>query len=259
MEIEAIPAFRDNYLWLARAGRTAIVVDPGDAAPVAARLHECGLRLAAILITHHHADHVGGLVKLAGTYAAPVYGPAHEAIEGVTHPVREGDWVELTDWEEAPPLRFQVLEVPGHTLGHVAYYRPNTLFCGDTLFGAGCGRLFEGTPQQMWGSLARLAALPPDTLVYCAHEYTESNLQFAAVADPDNPALAERRRQVAELRAAGRPSVPFRLAEELATNPFLRAGEPALRAAAAGMSGRQPESATDCFAMLRAWKDAFRA
>ncbi|MBL8482844.1 MAG: hydroxyacylglutathione hydrolase, partial [Rhodocyclaceae bacterium] len=175
------------------------------------------------------------------------------------HPVREGDVVEVTDWEEASPLRFQVLEVPGHTLGHVAYYRPNTLFCGDTLFGAGCGRLFEGTPQQMWDSLRRLAALPPATAVYCAHEYTQSNLNFAAVADPDNVALAARQLRVAELRAAGLPSVPFTLAEELATNPFLRAGEAPLGAAAAGASGREPVSAADSFAMLRAWKDIFRA
>ncbi|MBV2263778.1 MAG: hydroxyacylglutathione hydrolase, partial [Thauera sp.] len=186
MDIIPIPAFRDNYIWLVHDGRHALVVDPGDATPVEEALREHGLALAAILVTHHHPDHTGGIGALVASHRVPVYGPARESIAGVVHSVADGDEIHLP----APAIALRVLEVPGHTAGHVAYVgmdsEPGLVFCGDTLFSAGCGRLFEGTPVQLGHSLARLAALPPDTRVYCTHEYTLSNLAFARAAEPDN-------------------------------------------------------------------------
>jgi hydroxyacylglutathione hydrolase len=182
----------------------------------------------------------------------PVYGPALEAAEVVTQPLDDGARVLLPELDAT----FEVLHVPGHTLGHVAYYRLGELFCGDTLFGAGCGRVFEGTSEQMQASLARLAALPADTRVYCAHEYTQSCLRFAATVEPGNAAIGARAEHVARLRAAGRPSVPATLAEELATNPFLRWGAPAVRAAAAARLGHAPADDAATFAAIRAWRDS---
>jgi hydroxyacylglutathione hydrolase len=253
LEIFPLPAFEDNYIWcLRRDGRLA-VVDPGDAGPVLAHLEKSGERLAAVLITHRHRDHTGGIADLTARHPAPVFGPAAESIPGVDHPVAGGDTVALP----ALNLKFQVLDVAGHTRGHVAYYLAGSLFCGDTLFGCGCGRLFEGTPAQMHAALGRIGALPPLTLIYCAHEYTASGLRFARAVEPDNLAVAERSARVRALLAERRPSVPFTLAEELATNPFLRCRAPAVVAAARARLGREPTDEIEVFAALRSWRDAF--
>jgi hydroxyacylglutathione hydrolase len=253
-----IPAFADNYVWLLREGRAAVVVDPGDAAPVQAYLDREGLDLAAIVATHHHGDHVGGIDALVARRRVPVYGPAGEDIPARTHAVREGDRVVLGELG----LELRVLDVPGHTAGHVAYAGhvgdAPVLFCGDTLFAAGCGRIFEGTPPIMWASLAKLAALAPDTRMYCAHEYTLANLRFAAAVEPANAALASRARRDATLRDQGRPTVPSTIGEELATNPFLRVREPAVCAAAQAHAGRSLDGDVAVFAELRAWKNTFR-
>lgn len=253
MQVIPLPAFRDNYIWLLRVGRSAAVVDPGDAGPVINYLALHGLSLVAILNTHHHGDHVGGNRELLEKFDVPVYGPRHEFIPGLTHPVDESTIVPLP----ALGLEFQVLDVPGHTLGHVAYYGANSLFCGDTLFGCGCGRLFEGTAEQMHASLQKLAALPPDTLVYCAHEYTLSNIRFAKVVEPDNPDLQAREREVLALLARHQPSLPSTLDLERRTNPFLRADQAAVRAAAERHSGKKLGDDGAIFAALRAWKDDF--
>ena len=253
-----IPAFADNYVWLLREGRAAVVVDPGDAAPVQAYLDREGLDLAAIVATHHHGDHVGGVEALVARRHVPVYGPARESIPARTRALREGDAVDL----DALGLELLVLDVPGHTAGHIAYTGrvadAPVLFCGDTLFAAGCGRIFEGTPATMWTSLQKLAALDPATRVFCAHEYTLANLRFAAAVEPANVALAQRRVRDAALRDRGQPTVPSTIADELATNPFLRAGEPAVRAAAEAHAGRRLDGEVAVFAELRAWKNGYR-
>jgi hydroxyacylglutathione hydrolase len=225
-EISPIPAFKDNYIWLLARGTQAFVVDPGDASPVIARLVADGLDLAGILVTHHHADHQGGIAALCERYQPAVYAPAVESITGTTHPLKGGETLDILG------SAVQVLAVPGHTLGHLAYLAPGALFCGDTLFGAGCGRLFEGTPAQMHDSLSSIAALPDETLIYCAHEYTEMNLRFALTVEPGNLALRQRADDAARLRAAGRPTVPSTLASEKASNPFLRCTQPAVITAA---------------------------
>ena len=249
-DVSFIPAFKDNYIWLLTRGRRAVVVDPGDAVPVEARLAADGLSLEAILVTHHHADHQGGVGALAARWHPAVYAPAKESITGCTHSLAGGERITILD----SPV--DVLAVPGHTLGHLAYVAPGMLFCGDTLFGAGCGRLFEGTPAQMVASLASLAKLPDETAVYCAHEYTSMNLGFACAVEPENPAIAARAARVAEKRAAGRPSVPSTLAEEKATNPFLRCSEPAVVAAAMAR-GSVDSTPTAVFAAIRAWRNVF--
>lgn len=250
LEVDLIPAFKDNYIWLLRRGDRVAVVDPGDAAPVMARLQADGLQLEAILVTHHHADHQGGVAELAEYWQATVFGPADESIIACSRPLSGGDRIDVLG------QKFDVLAVPGHTAGHIAYRMPGAVFCGDTLFGAGCGRLFEGTPAQMADSLARLAALPDDTLIYCAHEYTAANLNFAAAVEPDNPAIRRRSAAVAERRQAGLPTVPSTLREEKATNPFLRCSEPAVVAAA---RQRDPaaQDPVSVFAAIRAWKNVF--
>ncbi len=250
--VRPLAAFRDNYIWLIACGDSAVVVDPGDAAPVEAVLAETGLRLRAILVTHHHADHQGGVAHLATRFGAAVYGPAAESITGLDHPLRGGERIVI----EGIDIAFDVLAVPGHTLGHLAYLAGNRLFPGDTLFGAGCGRLFEGTPAQMAASLARLAALPDDTEVYCAHEYTEMNLRFAAAVEPENPAIRQRVQAVAALRSQGAPTLPSTIGLERATNPFLRCREPGVIAAAR----RHDPSAQDevsVFAAIRRWRNEF--
>ena len=249
-EILLIPAFKDNYIWLlVRDGRAA-VVDPGDAAPVMARLEALQLRLETILITHHHADHQGGVGELVARWQPRVFGPAEESITGCTDPLSGGEAIDVLG------ERVAVLAVGGHTRGHIAYYVPGALFCGDTLFGAGCGRLFEGTPAQMCASLDRLAALPDDTLVYCAHEYTEANLRFAAAVEPGNAALRARVARVAALRAAGRSSVPSTLGEEKASNPFLRCNEPAVIEAALAHAAVDA-SPVAVFVAIRSWRNNF--
>jgi len=261
LTLTPIPAFDDNYLWLLDNGREALVVDPGDAAPVAAALDARGLTLAGILLTHHHGDHVGGVEALRPRLQGPVYGPAREALPGPVTRVQGGDAVELLG------LRFAVLDVPGHTAGHVAYFAAEVpgadplLFCGDTLFSAGCGRLFEGTPAQMHASLQALAALPGATRVCCAHEYTLSNLRFARAADPGNAALADYAARCEAERAAGRPTLPARLGTEVRINPFLRCAEPALLASARRHAPHPLPAApspVEVFAALREWKNGFR-
>jgi hydroxyacylglutathione hydrolase len=263
--IVPVPAFADNYIWLLRdrERRRAAVVDPGDAAPVLEALAAAGLSLAAVLVTHHHADHVGGLPALRAAFPdAVVHGPAASLVEGIDRRWRAGDTVELDGFD----ARFEVIEIPGHTLDHIAFFacrigeddtRP-VLFCGDTLFAGGCGRVFEGSAAQMTASLGRLAALPDDTLVYCAHEYTTSNLRFARAVEPGNAPLAERERQTAALRAEGKPTVPSTLALERATNPFLRTGAADVRRAAQARLGHAPVDAIEVFAAVRQWKDGFR-
>lgn len=256
-----VPAFDDNYLWLLDDGRDALVVDPGDAAPVQAALQQRGLRLAGILVTHHHGDHIGGVDALRPLLDGPVYAPLRERIPEPNQRVQGGDTVSLLG------LSFQVIDVPGHTAGHVAYFWPGApgenpiLFCGDTLFSAGCGRLFEGTPAQMHASLQALAALPGETRVCCAHEYTLSNLRFAREVDPDNAALAAHTAWCEAERAAGRPTLPARLATELGINPFLRCNEAALHAAAhrhAPLKLHATANPVEVFATLREWKNNFR-
>jgi len=249
-EISFIPAFKDNYIWLLRRERQAFVIDPGEAAPVLARLSADGLALAGILLTHHHADHQGGVAELTERRRVPVFAPAGESITGRTAPLSGGETLNLAG------CAVRVLAVPGHTAGHLAYLAGERLFCGDTLFGAGCGRLFEGAPAQMAASLERIAALPPTTLIHCAHEYTEANLRFARAVEPDNPAIVARQAQVAERRRAGLPSVPSTLAEELATNPFLRCRQPAV-IAAARQRGAPDDTPVAVFTALRAWRNDF--
>jgi hydroxyacylglutathione hydrolase len=251
--VEPIPAFDDNYLWLLVRGTDAAVVDPGDAAPALHRLQQRNLRLRAILVTHHHGDHVGGVAALAQATGARVYGPRHESIPARDVALGGGERIDVLG------ATFEVLAVPGHTLGHVAYHAPSlrVLFCGDTLFAAGCGRLFEGTAEQMAASLARLAGLPADTRVYCAHEYTLSNLRFARAVEPDNEALLQRQQACIALRERGEPTVPSTIAEELATNPFLRCDAPAVRRAAEARAGRPLPTTEAVFAAVREWKDAF--
>ncbi len=250
--VEPIPAFRDNYIWLLRRGDAAALVDPGDAAPAVAALEGAGLRLAAILVTHHHADHQGGIADLVERYRPEVFGPAAESITGLTRPLAGGEVVALP----ALGAAFRVLAVPGHTRGHLAYAGHGCLFCGDTLFGLGCGRLFEGTPVQMAASLDALAALPDDTRVYAAHEYTQMNLPFALAVDPHNAALASRALDVAARRARGEPTLPSTLGLEKATNPFLRCREPALVAAARSRDAAAADPVA-VFAALRAWRNEF--
>ena len=241
-----------------REGRRAAVVDPGDAAPVQAYLDQERLTLTGIVITHHHWDHVNGIEALAAQFHVPVFGPAREAIPGRTHALVEGDTFIVPE----TGLELATLDVPGHTAGQVAYVGANEdhpiTFTGDTLFTCGCGRLFEGTPAQMVASLAKLAALPADTRVYCGHEYTLANVRFALAVEPGNRALIDRQKREQAKRDRGEPTVPSEMADERATNPFLRAGEPAVFAAAQAHAGRPLADAIDSFATLREWKNGFR-
>ena len=252
-----VRAFEDNYIWVIRgiSSTHAALIDPGDAAPVLAALPRMGITPAAILCPHHHGDHVGGIPALLRQFPGlPVYGPAHENIENLTQRLRDGDEVRLPELG----LRFRVLEVPGHTRGHLAYYGHGWLFCGDTLFSAGCGRLFEGTAAQMHASLTRLAALPGDTLVYCAHEYTLANLRFAQAVEPDNADIATYRREAEAQRARNEPTLPSTLERERRINPFLRASLPAVRAMTEKQAGVLLPDSLSVFAAVRRWKDGFR-
>ena len=256
LDVTPIPAFSDNYIWcVTRAGESdAFVVDPGDGDAVLAALEQRGLTLAGVLITHHHLDHTGGLDRLLGHRQVPVFGPHNPGIKQISRRLGEGDHIEVlgVDW--------QVIEVPGHTLDHIAYFgNPGTptLFCGDTLFAGGCGRVFEGNPAMMLASLEKLAALPPDTLVYCAHEYTMANLAFAAAVEPENPELRARVARDQALRDNNKPTVPSTLRLELETNPFLRCAESSV---ADHMGQREDIDSSDpvsVFAAVRGWKDNF--
>lgn len=255
MQPTPLAALSDNYIWTMTAddGRM-LVVDPGEAAPVLAAAAD-GRVPAAILLTHHHHDHIGGVPALLERWPdLPVYAPADERITAATIRIGDGDRVTTGPWQ------LQVLAVPGHTRSHIAFHGHGALFSGDTLFSLGCGRLFEGSPAQMLGSLDRLATLPPATLVCCGHEYTRSNAAFALAVDPDNRALREFSEEVQRMRASDQPTLPSTLAREMACNPFLRIDAPQVRAALAPRVG--PEEADDrtaLFAALRAWKDGFGA
>ena len=257
LDVSPVRAFSDNYFWLIRTPGDpggAAVVDPGDARPVEAALEQHGLKLRAILVTHHHLDHVGGVAELAARHGAEVYGPARERMPCEVQTLDDGDTVRRDDLG----LEFSVMAVPGHTLGHIAYHGHDALFCGDTLFSAGCGRLFEGTPAQMHDSLARLAALPEATRVFCAHEYTLSNLRFAAAVEPGNADVIRTLEAVRELRSRDEITLPTTLRRERRINPFLRCREPAIRAAAEAHAGSTLHGPAEVFAVLRAWKDGFR-
>lgn len=253
IKVTAIPAFSDNYIWL--IGREdnphVALVDPGDHTLVLAYLREHRLTPCAILITHHHADHIGGIAGLLAEYDIPVFGPKHERIPRISHPLEEGDTVTL----DAIDASFRVLDTPGHTAGHICYYRAGSLFCGDTLFTCGCGRLFEGTAEQMQRSLAKIRALPDDTRVHCAHEYTLANIGFALIADPDNRALQARHVDDAATRQRGQATVPSLLGLEKQTNPFLRWDDKNLIAAAEKFMGKSLKSPAEIFGAIRYWKD----
>lgn len=256
-EIHPIPAFTDNYIWAIHSAESnaVAVVDPGDAAPVLAYLETNELELTHILITHHHPDHTGGLKELAEFSNPVVYGPEPSNIKGITHFLHEGDSIELYGVE------FKLLEVPGHTLDHIAYYSEDAesprLFCGDTLFAAGCGRLFEGTPDMMVDSLGKLTKLNPDTAVYCTHEYTMANLKFAMAADGSNQALISRVEREKSKRESGQPTLPSSIALEIETNPFLRYEQAAVIQAVSAEMGVTDTGPVATFAALRSWKDNF--
>jgi len=256
LEIIPLPAFEDNYIWLLRNALSngVVVVDPGDETPVLDWLQSHAANyLAAILITHHHYDHVDGLPELLAAYPGiPVYGPSgRNAIAGVTHPVAEGDALSINGLDAS----FTVLEVPGHTADHIAYYAEDALFCGDTLFAGGCGRVFDGTLEQLSDSLHRIAQLPSQTRIYCGHEYTLANLGFAAWVEPESSAITARIARERTRRAAGEPTLPSLLQVELETNPFLRTSEPGVKAAAERAAGTPLGSAGEIFTALRQWKD----
>jgi hydroxyacylglutathione hydrolase len=257
MLLQPLPALTDNYIWTLvddapGSSRRAVIVDPGEAAPVL-QAGDAGLQPIAILLTHHHPDHIGGTAALVQRWPElAVYAPADEHIQFPCQRVSEGDRVAVGGWE------FEVIALPGHTLSHIAYAGAGCVFCGDTLFSLGCGRMFEGTPTQMLGSLDRLAALPADTRVCCGHEYTVANAAFAQAVDPGNPVLRQRAEQAVAQRQAGQPTVPTTMANELACNPFLRVGSDAIRASITARLGREPKDRVETFAELRSWKDGFR-
>ena len=256
MYLIPVPAFTDNYLWLLHDGKHALVVDPGDAGPVLVALREHGLQLESILVTHHHADHTGGVAELREASGAIVYGPATDRIPAPFTPLHEGDSA------HALGLDFRVIDVPGHTAGHIAFYHPDVdgkplLFCGDTLFSGGCGRLFEGTPAQMLASLDKLAALPGNTVVCCTHEYTLANLRFAMAVEPGNRELATYQTDCTRLREQGEPTLPTAIARKLLINPFLRSRQASVVASARRFDASAHDDKT-VFAAFRQWKNQFK-
>ncbi len=258
-QLVPLPALTDNYIWLLRRGSSDGVWDPGESAVVERYLDQHGLGLQAILLTHHHGDHVGGAAALHERCGAPVYGPAHERLPVCHHRLSEGDTVQLPGFD----LTLTVLDVPGHTAGHIPYYgQPGPdaplRFCGDTLFAAGCGRLFEGTPEQMMHSLGKLAALPADPRVCCGHEYTVSNLRWALQVEPENEVLKAYWEKATGLRRAGEPTLPSTLETERAANPFLRTAVPSVSESVERHAGRRLSSEVEVFARLREWKNNFK-
>jgi len=257
LQISPVRAFADNYIWLIHApldARQVVVVDPGDATPVRQFLSGKGLQLAGILMTHHHPDHVGGVAELLRDHPVQAFGPANERIPGEPQRMREGDRAQFPTLG----LDFTVLDVPGHTAGHIAYVGHGAVFCGDTLFSAGCGRLFEGTAEQMADSLAKLAALPEATLVYCAHEYTLNNLGFALAVEPDNAAAAAYLETCRAKRSRNEATVPSSIGQERNVNPFLRCHRHNVKQAAEARAGRRLNQ-TEVFAVIRQWKDGFKS
>jgi len=258
LQVTALRAFTDNYIWAIHAPRDprrVVVVDPGDAAPVLSALRDRQWTLAGILVTHHHPDHIGGVLELLAAYPVPIFGPANEHIPGQPHPLREGDRAEFPSLG----LSFAVLEVPGHTAGHIAYTGHGAVFCGDTLFSGGCGRLFEGTPEQMAASLDKLTALNGDTLVYCTHEYTLSNLRFALAVEPHNAELKNYFDSARAKREVDQITLPSNIELERKVNPFLRCAHESVRHAAERHTGRTLDSTVAVFAAVRSWKDGFKA
>jgi hydroxyacylglutathione hydrolase len=261
LNVSPIAAFSDNYFWIITrdGGREAAIVDPGDAKPVISYLEQHGLDLALILLTHWHPDHIGGVNDLVSRFKVPVVGPASAHIPQVTEVVKEGDEVPL--FRELFNETLQVIAVPGHTLDHIAYFVASVsnprLFCGDTLFSAGCGRLFEGDGPMMWNSLNKIRQLPEKTELYCAHEYTLSNLKFAIAVEPDNTATAQRIEQANALRATNRPTVPTTLAQELNFNPFLRCDQKSIKNSILARENVQKCDEETIFTALRRWKDQF--
>jgi len=255
LTISPIPAFDDNYIWILHqhGNKNCVVVDPGDEDPVLDYLRAQQLNLEAILITHHHFDHTAGIEGLVRETGADVYGPANEKIPELQFPLKEPDQFEL----QQSGLGFRVLDVPGHTRGHIAYLIEDVLFSGDCLFAAGCGRLFEGTAEQMYQSISKLSNLPDATRVYCAHEYTEANLKFALAVENNNPDIANRLQQVMSDRANNKSTIPTTIALEKLTNPFMRCHLKPLKEAAKSYSGEQPGSESETFSTIRRWKDSF--
>jgi hydroxyacylglutathione hydrolase len=257
LNVRPVRAFSDNYIWLIESPSLpsqVVAVDPGEAAPVSAELKRRDLSLAAILLTHHHPDHIGGVPELLRDWDVPVIAPDDARISTRTRTASDTQRCELPDLG----LSFETLQVPGHTVSHIAFFGHGALFCGDTLFSAGCGRMFEGTPTQMNASLNRLRELPPETQVFCGHEYTAANLRFALTVEPDNGAAIDYQESVARIRESGEPSLPSSLSLEIRVNPFLRCDKPNVRAAAEAHAGHALEDPSDVFAVLRAWKDRFR-
>jgi hydroxyacylglutathione hydrolase len=253
MKIVPIPAFQSNYLWSIENGNTAAIIDPGDATPVIKHLQENDLELTSILVTHHHADHVGGIRKLKENFPqCKVYGPASENIPFIDFQLKENDKVELGSLGH-----YSILDIPGHTAGHIAYYDAVNAFVGDTIFAAGCGRLFEGTPAQMISSFNKIKKLNPNTKLFCAHEYTLNNIDFALTVDPNNQSLLARKQKCEKLRQQNKPTIPSVLGEELANNPFLRCDQETLQISARKRSGKNSLSEIETFAILRQWKDSF--
>lgn len=256
LNIHPVPAFRDNYIWVIHNQDYAAVVDPGIPSPVIDYLQSEKLQLCAILITHHHSDHTGGVTELMQSFDIPVYGPYNESIAGVTYPLRENDSVQL----EEIALNLSIIDIPGHTRGHIAYYGTAPfamVFCGDTLFSCGCGRIFEGNAAQMYQSLQKLCQLPDDTRIYCTHEYTLGNIRFARKVDPRNRELIELEIAAQQLRQNNIPTIPTRLSLEKAVNPFLRCDQPALINSAQQHAAMPLSDPLGVFSVLREWKNNF--
>lgn len=252
IQIEAIKAFTDNYIWAVHDGRHCVIVDPGEASGTIEFLERHDLRLCGLLLTHHHHDHVGGVDEIRNRHTAPAWGPDDRRMPADLRVVGEGDRVTIDELG----LAFQVTETPGHTTSHIAFHGHDLLFCGDTLFSVGCGRLFEGTPAQMQASIDKLAALPDSMRVYCAHEYTASNCNFARRVEPENQALAERCERVAELRERDRITLPSTIGDEKSFNPFMRTRESAVIDAAERREPGRADTPADVFGVIRRWKDA---